>query len=131
MSNDECWRHCGIKMYIRMSSPKRVYGSQYIMKEVNILSCEEICYSLQIQNGLMKNLRILNLGLYYLYSMSKFYLLETQLFHLQKKSLWYGMEIMCGKGLKHSRPLPINDSYFYLFSKNVNRFTVTRQGWGR
>lgn len=85
MSNDEFWRHPGMKRYIRVSSPKWDYGSQYIVKEVNIPSCEEICYRFQSQNDLMNNLRILSSGLYYLYGMRKFYLLGTQLFHLQKE----------------------------------------------
>lgn len=85
MSNDEFWRHPGMKMCIRVSSPKWDYGSQYIMKEVNILSCEEIYYRIQTQEDLMRNLRILSSGLYYLYDICKFYLLGTQLFHLQKE----------------------------------------------
>lgn len=36
---------------------------------------------------------------------------------------------MCVKALGNSRPLPINNSYFYLFSKSVDWFTVTRHGW--
>lgn len=55
------------------------------MKEVNIPSCEEICYGFQIQNDLMNDLSILSSDLYYFYGMRKFYLLETQLFHLQKR----------------------------------------------
>lgn len=47
MSNDEFWRHLGMQMYMKMSSPKWGYGNQYRVMEVNILSCEEIYYIVQ------------------------------------------------------------------------------------
>lgn len=74
-----------MKMCIKVSSPKWDYGSQYIVKEVNVPSCEEICYRFQSQNDLRNNLRILSSGLYYLNGMHKCYLLRIQLFHLQKE----------------------------------------------
>lgn len=60
-----------MQIYVKMSSPKWGYGSQYIVKKVNILRCEGIYYSLQSQNDLIRNLRILNSDIYHLNGMNK------------------------------------------------------------
>lgn len=39
------------------------------------------------------------------------------------------MEIMCVRGIDHSRLSPVKDNYFYLFSMGVSQFTLTGQGW--
>ena len=55
-----------MQIYTKTHAPKWSYGSQYIVKEVNILSWEGIYYSLQSQNDLIKNSRILSTDIYYL-----------------------------------------------------------------
>lgn len=125
MSNDQFQRHHGIQIYIKMSFPKWDYGRLYVVKKVNILSCEEIYYSLQSQNDLIKNSRILSSGIYYLYGMNEVNLpFWVSTFSSAK---WVCGEEWQSRLLRQSRPSPINDSYFYLFSKNAYWFTLTRQ----